>query len=823
MTPGVSLREQVALTTAVSGGAARRSTGAEPRPTYHVPVPLTALIGRHGELEDAQRSLLDRGVRLLTLTGAPGAGKTRLALAVAETVHPEFPDGAWFVSLASLQRSELVLPTIAQILGVRQAGRRALLETLTRSIGDRRLLLILDNLEHLLTAAPSLVELLAACRHVALLVTSRAPLHVSGEHRLDVAPLPLPTLEPLPSLADLAQVPSVRLLVERAAAVAPGFYLSTANAGAVAELCVRLDGLPLAIELAAARCRLLEPSELLARFDRQLALLGDGPRDAPVRHRALRAAIAWSYDLLAPAGQRLFRRLGVFAGGCTLEAAEAVASPPDEPALDVLEGIAILVDHSLLRKEPDPSGGLRVGMLETMRTFALEQLAAQGELEVTQGRHATFFIGLAEQAAAPRLDGPDGPALLTRLKLEHDNLRASLRWLLDHGDVERGVQLAGALWSFWEVHGHLSEGLTWLDAALASDRPASAPARARALIGAAALRRERGDYAAAVAAARESASIRRALGDQAGLAESLLILANIVALAGDPAEATALATECLAIRRQRNDTVGTAWAMEVLGLMLMFQADFAAARLHFEQALTLRKGKRDNMVDALLLRGLGVLTCSEGDAMTARSLLEQALNLFRAHGDVGGMGISLLGLGDLALRQGDRTAGRVCVEEAAAQLAQGGQLAWYAVATLRLEREVPAGLLEEIGPVAIARYWRAALGRDVPPSVARWAPRTRGPSTSFSTSATSARDQAFVAQTLTPRECQVLELVARHYTNREVAEELVLSIRTVERHVANIYAKLGVSSRRLATAYAREHGMLEVRPTSRIQAQDAVG
>jgi len=770
---------------------------------YHGPLPLTTLIGRQAELEDGCRSLQNPQVRLLTVTGAPGAGKTRLALAVAESAHRDFPDGVWFVPLAPLQRPELVLPTIAQVLGVRQAGRRPLLETLTRTLRERRLLLVLDNLEHVLPAAPAVVGLLAACPVLKLLATSRAPLHVTGEHRLHVAPLALPRLEPLPSLVDLAQVPSVRLLIERAEAIAPGFGLSAANARAVAELCVRLDGLPLAIELAAARCRLMEPAELLAHLDRRLALLADGPRDAPPRQQALRAAIGWSYELLAPAEQRLFRRLGVFAGGCTLEAAAAVGLAPEEPAVDVLEGIASLLDHSLLHKEPDPASALRVAMFETMRAFAFEQLVAQGEVEATQWRHARFFVDLAEQAAPPRLDGADGPALVSRLEVEHDNLRAALRWLVDHGDVERGVQLAGALWSFWEVHGHLSEGLTWLDAALSRDPPASAPARARALIGAAALRRERGDFAAAAASARESATIRRAIGDQAGLAESLLILANVVALAGEPTEATSLAAECLAIRRQRHDTVGTAWAMAVLGLMLMFQADFTAARAHFEQALALRGGERDNMADAWLLRGLGVLEGCDGDALRARALLEQALDLFRAHGDVGGMGASLLGLGDLALRRNDQTAGRANLDEAVARLAQGGQLAWHTVALLRLEGSVPSRLLEEIGEAPITGYWRAALGRDMPPSIAANSTLATRNSTSM-----PGKGPASSAPVLSPRERQVLALVARHYTNREVAEELVLSIRTVERHVANIYAKLGVSSRRLATAYARDHGVL---------------
>ena len=379
-------------------------TGVRPVTGDRVPVPLTPLIGRNVELEDARRALVNPQVRLLTFTGAPGAGKTRLALAVADAVREEFPDGAWFVSLAPLQRPELVLPAVAQVLNVRQAGRRGVLETLARALRDRRLLLVLDNLEHLLGAAPALVELLAACRDVTLLVTSRAPLHVSGEHRLDVTPLALPQLEPLPDVPDLAQVPSVRLFVERAAAVAPGFSLSPANAGVVAELCVRLDGLPLAIELAAARCRLLEPHELLTRHESQLAVLKDGPRDAPPRQRALRAAIGWSYALLAPSEQRLFRRLGMFAGGCTLEAAEAVAHADGEPALDMLESVATLLDHGLLRKESDPRGGLRVGMLETIRAFAIEQLggARRDGGDSAAARHVLRHRGRAGGGATAR-------------------------------------------------------------------------------------------------------------------------------------------------------------------------------------------------------------------------------------------------------------------------------------------------------------------------------------------------------------------------------------------------------------------------------------
>ncbi len=768
-----------------------------------VPASLSSLIDRHDQLETMAQLVLDPRVRLVTLIGPPGVGKTRLALEGADRMSSQFPDGVCFVPLASVDRGCRLLSAIALAMGVRQTAGRSVHDVLVRALRDRRALLVLDNLEQLSGAALVIARLLASCRGLTVLATSRARLRVSGERLLPVEPLDLPRLSPLPPCEELGRVPSVRLLVERATAVAPEFRLTPTNAALVARLCVELDGLPLAIELAAARCRVLESHELLDRMDEKLRLLTDGPRDAPPRQRTLRAAINWSYDLLTPTLQRLFRQLAAFAGGCTLEAAEAVALCTDNPVVDVLDGVTSLIDHSLLRKERVPGGELRVSMLETIREFALEQLAASGELDAVRRRHAAYFANLAERAASPRLDGPQGPALLARLEREHGNLRAALGWLANQGDAEPSLRMAGALWSFWELHGHAPEGLGWLEAAIADDAEASSDVRARALIGAAVLHREQGDYAAAEAPARESVALRRALGDEAGLAESLLILSNITAATNSAHQATALATECLEIRRRRGDTVGTTWAMVVLGHVLMFHGDFQSARSHFEAAMVLRSGNLDNLVDGWLLRGLGAICAGANDFATARTLLERGLEVFRAHGSAAGVGSSLLVLGDLALRFGDPTTGHASLEEAEAELARGGGIGWHTVALLRLGRAPLARLVDEFGTVPIVAGWRVALGRDVPSTIAPEAAAAHGRKRPLAGHAHPTAHEA-----LTRREREVLALVARHYTNREIADELVLSTRTVERHLANIFGKLGVSTRRQASAYGREHGLL---------------
>ncbi len=730
-------------------GARRPPDGSASGPpilhAHNLPAPLTTLIGRERELAGAEAILRHSRTRLLTLSGPPGSGKTRLALGLAEAVLDAFPEGVWFVPLAPLERPELVVPTIAQILGIRQTGRRSVREALKKDLADRRLLLVLDNFEHLLEAAPLVVDLLAAGSAVRILTTSRAPLRVSGEQLFPVPPLDLPQPGDPPPLEDLAQVAAVQLFVERARAVRPSFHLSAENAAAVVEVCRRLDGLPLAIELAAARSGLLEPAELLARLEQRLALLTDGPRDLPPRQRTLRGALSWSYDLLSADEQYLFRQLGVFAGGCTLEAAHVVCTPTPgtrdpTPSPDVLAGISTLIDHGLLRRAAWPGGAVRVDMLESIRAYALERLTVAGELADAQRRHAAYFVALGERVANPRLDGPDGPALLEELDRDHDNLRAALRWLQDQLDATAFVQLAGALWSFWEKRGYWREGLAWLQAALSREgRPVD---RARALLGAAVFHRGN-DYPAAVALGSEGAQILRELGDEAATATTLIMLADLVALAGDGALATKLLEEGIAIRQRRGEPLGVAWALLVAGHVACYRADFAQARAHFAAALALRRGQPSNELDGQLLLGLGTVLsgsltslpdpgpaakeslpksnalanldgAQEGGAVEARRLLEQALALFRARREVRGTARALLALGDLLLRNDAVAEGRGYLQESLALFRNFGEEVGVVVALLLLGEPVPPGAIAELGENTLRLWWRTHLGREQP-------------------------------------------------------------------------------------------------------------
>ncbi|MDP9356600.1 MAG: helix-turn-helix domain-containing protein, partial [Chloroflexota bacterium] len=433
------------------------------RPAVRLPTTLTSFVGRGREVEQVIALLRRADVRLVTLTGPGGVGKTRLALRAAAELLDHVPDGAWFVDLTPLADPALVPAAIAVVLGVREAGGQPLVETLAVALRDKQLLLVLDNCEHLLDAAPVVAELLRACPGLTVLATSRAPLRLRGEREVAVPPLGLPaTARPAPE--EIARSEAVRLFVERARAHEADFALTEANAPAVAGIVRVLDGLPLAIELAASRIKLFPPTALLRRLERRLTLLTGGARDLPARQRTLRDAIAWSHDLLTEEERLLFRRLAVFAGGATCEAAEAVADPAGE--LGVVNGLAVLVDQSLLRKEDDPDGEPRYRMLETVREYALERLDASGEEAAVRDRHAAWCLALAEAAGAVLWTTYD-PGVVARLEAEHPNLRAALTWFAQASDGEALLRIGATLGRFWYVAGHAREGRGWLERALA--------------------------------------------------------------------------------------------------------------------------------------------------------------------------------------------------------------------------------------------------------------------------------------------------------------------------------------------------------------------
>jgi predicted ATPase/class 3 adenylate cyclase len=607
----------------------------------NLPAQPTPLVGREREAAEV-RALLERpDVRLVTLTGPGGVGKTRLALQAAADLLDRFPDGAWFVDLAAVREPGLVPAAVAGVLGVREEARRSLTDALVAFLRERRLLLLLDNFEQVVEAAPFVAGLLAAAPELRVLATSRARLALRGEHEYPVPPLAVPDPRgPLP-LPILTQYEAVRLFVERAVAARADFAITNATAPAVAELCHRLDGLPLAIELAASRVKLLPPDALLARLGQRLDVLASGARDLPARQRTLRAAIAWSHDLLAAEERTLYRRLAVFAGGCTLDAAGTVADPAGE--LDVFGGLAALVEHSLMR-QTEEVGEPRFAMLESIRAFALEQLAVSGEGERIRRAHAAHVLALAEAADAGQR-GPEAIAWLRRLDAEQANLAAALESSLADGEVATALRLASALWRFWEVRGRFAEGRTWLERSLAAGAGSSPELEARARRGAGALARDQGDFAAATSHGEESLRLFRGLGEEPGIASMLVNLGNIARDQGDIAGAAERYAAGLERFRALGDDLHTALALNNLGMALAGLGNTTEAAARYEESLALSRRVGDVRHQAMALSNQGDLAVRLGNIDQAIARQEASLALRREIGDRQGIATALHLLG----------------------------------------------------------------------------------------------------------------------------------------------------------------------------------
>ena len=643
----------------------------EPRPN-NLPVQRTAFIGREHEAT-ALRQLLSRAdVRLVTLTGPGGIGKTRLASQVVGEIANQFPGGVCFVPLSAVGEGRLIASTIAQALGVHDTGSQSPQESLKEYLGglDQPMLLLLDNFEHLISAAPAVAQLLTSGPKVKVVVTSQAPLHVYGEHEFPVPPLALPDPKSIPPLEVLSRLPAVALFVERAQAVKHEFTLTKDNAAVVTAICARLDGLPLAIELAAARIKMLSPSAMLARLESRLNLLTGGARDLPTRQQTLRSTVDWSYGLLNTAEQTLLRRLSVFTGGCTLEGVEAVCDTKGDLGLDVLDGMESMVDKSLAQHVEQVVGEPRFLMLSTIREYALEGLAESDDEAATRRAHAAYYLVLAEEGAE---DAATHPEWLDRFEVEHDNFRLALDHLIKTGDADWGLRLGTALFHFWETREHLTEGRDTIARLLALEGAAARPKmRARLLFAGAVLAGEQGDYGPAqqlfedsletclelgdnrgVAVALNALAVNardrgevdvasllfercvaiwRDLGDSANIARALSNLASVMKVRGEYARASSLYDECLVLFRKVGDGTGVAWTLNYQGDVARDRADFAAARSFCEQSLAAFRQLRDGWGIASALSDLASLSGDQGNDSEARRLYGESIKMFKELG-----------------------------------------------------------------------------------------------------------------------------------------------------------------------------------------------
>ena len=870
---------------------------------FSLPLPLTPLVGRDQEMRTVCGLISRAEARLFTLVGPGGVGKTRLGLQIAAVLQSTFTHGSCFVSLASIRDAELVFPTIAQSLRLQTNGPQPIVEHVKASLREQHLLLVLDNFEHVVVAAPLLVELLHACPHLTLLVTSREALRLRGERVFSVLPLALPDLTPGVDLKMMKRSGAVTLFIERAQEMLPTFQLTRENAPLVAEICRRLDGLPLALELAATRLKLLPLQVLLERLEYRLPLLSGGPRDLPPRQRTLRTTLAWSYHLLSQDEQRLFRWLSVFSSGGTLAAVEAVARLRDDETASLMDQLISLLEKHLLYQTEQDRAELRIRMLETIREYGWECLSRCGEMEQTQHAHAQYYHQLAEDAEV-HLFKAEEVRWFDRLEQEHDNLRAALNWFLEQAEAgngtlwrEKALRLASSLTRFWIVRGYSREGRMWIERALKESDEIERAVRANASMGAGwlaflqsdleqaevwctqslQLYREgderrgmswplqwlgwialrKGNDQAASAFLAESRTLSRNAGETDNLGYLFLFLAGTAIDQGAYEEARSLLKESQALFQEMDHREGLAWSWRFTGRSLLLQGEETRAAAFFEESLRACQDIHHQGGVACSLHLLGRLARAQGDLPTAHGLLEKSLSLFRALEVPQATALVLSQLASVIALQGDAAAAEAlyqeslalfrqvndpaglvfCLQEWGMLAARRGELVWaarlwgtvdaaclvsrsrgpYFAAVERVETErqdyerMVNATRDQLGKQAFLHAWME--GRALTPEqilAAQGQPLALDQSLGEVRRKEQNPHVLVNTDTLTPREQEVLSLVAQGLTDAQVAEALVISPRTVNAHLRSIYTKLNVASRHAATHYALTHSLLSL-------------
>lgn len=831
----------------------------QPAPRQHnLPAPLTSFIGRRREIGEVDRLL--RTTRLMTLTGVGGAGKSRLAIELARELVDEYPDGAWLAELAPLADPALAPAAVAAAVGVREQPGHTLTETIVDALQTRSLLLVLDNCEHLIDACAGLVEtLLMACPELRILATSREALRVPGEVNWRVPPLSLPPPQPdaPPGHArdpeHMLKNEAIALFVDRVRWVRPGFVLTDGNASAVAQICRRLDGLPLALELAAARASVLAPEQLATRLDNALGLLSGGSRTATSRQQTLRATLDWSYALLDERERTLFRRLAVFAGGWSLEMVEAICAGQGEgnqagvEGAEVLAVLANLVDKSLVQVEEAPAGasGVRYRLLETVRQHAVEQLSASGELKRLRNQHGDYYMALAEEAE-PWLTGPDQSVWIGRLEREHDNLRAALSWSSESGEIEREARMCVALLRLWDFLGYYIEGERWIADALARGDGNTTPLllRARLLQSAALLAWRQGDPARSGELSRKSLPLFQEAGDQHYLAGTFHNLGTVAELQGNYAEASHHYEEALRLREEVGDTPGVARSLHNLGNLAREQGELDGATTLYERELALQREIGSRLGIALALSGLGVVALDKGDYALSVEVSMESHNLYQELGSkslnamvLQNLGFATMNLGEharsvefqnhclrLTVENGDKrgiacglegVAAAIALFDTSPQSAERSARIFGAADALRAELNVPLPPADFALMECSMTSARNTLGEEA--FNAAWAVGKELPLEKVVAEALDATDPRAISQgqpvvisapvSLSRREREVAALIAQGHTNTEIAAVLGMARPTADKHVSNILRKLGFSSRSDVSAWAIKHDL----------------